>query len=438
MSGRSWIRSGRAVGVAGGLLLVLFAACSDDVTVGEVTPDAGGPDASPVDDAAVDDAGAIRDAADDRDAGAEARCGLDGFCLIEGPSSKSPAGQPVTLNDVWLDPDGRAWAVGFRAGVGALVTVFDGKEWTDVWTGPANLSSIWGVGRQEIWAAGQDLALHGVAANGTWEWTAVPLPANSRVHKIWAQGPNEAWACGFSGVLHWTGSEWVRSFAARAVGVDKWDCGTVWGTETGEVWATISHGVYDYADEYYRTTMYLARRPPGGAPDVGDAGDADAGEAGDAGALDDDELDPASTDGWRIVAGTRLSQELGTYGQGAYAGGGVHRIVGSLGSRIGAMHSKLEAGRVVFGPFAEALDGAGKSLPGVGLYDLWAGPNEAWALGQLGVYRYDGASWSYAKTAIDGMPLIALGRPNGIFADSKQVIVVGNNIVLRREEKVKP
>lgn len=432
MSRCSWGRSGRVVGTASSLLLVLFAACSDDVTVGdEITPDAGQPDAPPTVDAdqVEVDAGKRGDASPDGDAGDEPRCGLDGFCLVESPSSTSPAGQPVNLNDVWLDPDGKAWAVGYRVGGAPLIAVFDGTKWKEAWTGPASLSSIWGLGREEIWAAGTSHVVHGVFRNGAFEWTILPLPPSSYVSKIWAGKPNEAWVVGYSGIQRWTGTEWVMSLPRGTDWAQYWEFGTIWGTETGEAWATVSHAVYDYSEEYNVPTWYIAYRPAGGAPDASDGGDGNP-----------DPLIAESQDGWRTVAGTRLGVQDGSYALGTYSGG-VHQVTGRIGYSAGPAltRSRLEGGRVVFEPMAPALDSAGTPIvSAVGFYDLWAGPNEVWALGQFGIYHYDGTSWSFAKTAIDGMPLIALGRPTGIFADSKHVFVVGNNIALRREQQVKP
>ena len=432
MSGRSWGRSGRVVGVSG-CLLVVFAACSDDAIVGDVTtPDAGEPDSAVVD-AAVDvdaEAGKTGDAAPDGDAGDEPKCGPDDFCLVESPSSASPAGEAVSLYDVWLNPDGKAWAVGFRAGGGGLITVFDGKEWKDAWIGPVgSLMSIAGVGREEIWAASSSHAVHGVFRNGAYEWTALPFPPNAYVSRIWAGKPNEAWVAGYTGILRWTGSEWVTSLPRGTAWDRYWQVGTVWGTETGEAWATVSYAVYDYAEEYNVPTWYIAYRPVGGAPDAGDGEDSNPVP-----------LIAESTDGWRTVAGTGLGPQDGSYTLGTYSGG-VHRITGRIGYSAGPSltRSKIEGGRVVFEPMAPALDSTGKPLSSVpnGFSDIWAGPNEAFALGQFGVYHFDGTSWSFLRTSIGEMPLLALGRPTGIAFDSKQVFVVGNNIALRRDQ-VKP
>ena len=433
-------RAQRALGSTGLMLLALFAACSDDEVIGNVGAPDGGvvPDGAPP--APVPDAGASSDASDgdDADGGPALQCGEDGFCMTTPPSSTSPAGQAVTLNDVWIDPDGKAWAVGHRADGFSLVLVFEASTWKVVYTGRlGSLTSISGVGRDEIWAAAGDRSLHGVTTNGTWEWTVTTFPPSAYVSSIWASTSGDAWACGYLGILHFEDGAWSVSLSRGTAWDRNWTCSDVWGTDTGEVWAAMAYSFYDYEWEAYRSTYYLGRRFPGAEVDAGaaDAGDDD---GGDAGAIPDDglgELDPASEDGWRIVPGT--SSEENAYGTGFYVGNGVHWVLGRTMStgHIGAMRSKLEDGKIVFDAFTEAVNAAGSPLVGQYIQKFWATANEIWGVGSFGVYHYDGQSWALARTAIDGMPLLALGQPNGIAGDANQIVVVGTNIALRREVK---
>lgn len=424
MSNRSLGLSRPVLGVAAYLLFCGFVACSDDEPAEAIaTADGGGPDSpAPVEvDAAVPP---IVDASDERDADVAPRCGADGFCLTVSPSSSSPAGQAVSLYDVWIDPDGRPWAVGYRADGMGVIAIYDGTTWKAEWTGRASLTAIAGVGRDEIWASGTTTALHGVRRNGTFEWTTVPFPDQARVSSVWAAGPNDAWACGSAGILHWTGSAWTASLSRGTSFYEYTTCSDIWGTDTGELWASMQHAKYDADEEYHIPSGYIARRPPGGA---GDAGGGDAGDAGSA-----EQIDPSSTDGWLILTATR-SREA-SYGSGFYAGAGVHRVVGLLGGRMAAMHSKLEGGNVVFGPFANVVDSKGALISGSYMRQIWGTPTEAWGVGPMGVYRFDGQSWALARTAIDGVPLAALGQPSGIFGDPTQIFVVGNNLALRRPQ----
>jgi hypothetical protein len=417
-------RARHAVGIAASVFFAVFVACSDeDVNIGDVGGTDAGPDtATPplpeTDSGPVVDAGSS-DAPSDADPNAP-ECGLDGFCLTVSPSTSSPAGQGVTLNDVWIDPDGLTYAVGMRHdGSKGVILAYDGTTWTTVWAGVGNFSLLWGISRDEIWAAGGDNALHGVRQNGTWTWTPRPLPSQSSITGIWARSPNDAWACGGGGIYHWDGTAWLRSLTRVQWWAPNTTCGDIWGTETGELWASMAYTFYDPIDDYDKVEYHISRRLPDGSG-VGDAGDGD----------EVDEPASATTDGWRIQTATRTLD--GSYTRGSYAGGGVHRVVGNIGGRLAAMHTKLENGKTVFGPFETAKDSAGKLVSGSFISSFWATPTGAWGIGTFGVYRYDGTNWALSRTAIDGVPLIAIGQPNGIFGDATQVVVVGNNIALRQ------
>lgn len=184
------------------LALCVFA-CSDG-TVETTDDDAdaadrpaldGGHDASrSEEDAGVVDASP--DAANEVDAAPARTCTDEGWCHIPVPGRQ-------TLNAVWGDGQGTAWAVSLEG----QILRWDGAAWTrsyylPVSSGAPALHAIWGSGPTDIWVGGDRLLLHGTGASPeTLTWSKVELPSPVKVtadkqvvHSIWGAGASTIWA----------------------------------------------------------------------------------------------------------------------------------------------------------------------------------------------------------------------------------------------------
>ena len=181
-----------------------------------------------------------------------------------------PAGTP-TLYGVWASSASDVWAVG----VAGTVLHFDGDGWSpvsisgpsptqvlsgvwgtpdggDVWvvgaggivlhgtrsglspetsTITSDLTSVWGVGNNEVWAVGsRGTAIRRNATGGTWAAQNHGL-TQSILYGVWLSGGTDVWAVGDRVTLHYDGSGWASVSNPLDIGI------SVWGSADDDVWA---------------------------------------------------------------------------------------------------------------------------------------------------------------------------------------------------------
>jgi len=145
-------------------------------------------------------------------------------------------------------PDGIAWALVDRVDL----IRWDGTSWTQPIANDqlGELQAFWGVGDDDVWAAGEDgLVLH---FDGR-AWRRVPAPATASIRALWGSGPNDVWGVG-SGLYHWDGRAWSRVPVHAWGGLD-----SVWGTGPNDVWAQGSDVVLHF-DGCWWTVEFAEKR----------------------------------------------------------------------------------------------------------------------------------------------------------------------------------
>ena len=249
------------------LALCVFA-CSDG-TVETTDDDAdaadrpaldGGHDASrSEEDAGVVDASP--DAANEVDAAPARPCTDEGWCHIPVPGRQ-------TLNAVWGDGQGTAWA----ASLEGQILRWDGAAWTrsyylPVSSGAPALHSIWGSGPDDVWFVGQrPFAAHtnGVKGpDGLPKWTEFDTQSLAPLSAVWGSGPGDVWAVGDYGT--------IRHFTA---GASRWavvesptmeNLRGLWGAAANDIWAVGENGtILHYDGTAWRTST--GAFPPGKKP----------------------------------------------------------------------------------------------------------------------------------------------------------------------------
>jgi hypothetical protein len=114
-----------------------------------------------------------------------------------------------TLDDVWVSPDGSAWAVGES---GTAMRYTPGGRWQDIaelTLSTVQWKSVTGTSSSDVWVASYESLIYHF--DGT-QWRAVTgVPsASPYIHKLWALGPNDVWgAAEFGGIVHWDGVKWL-------------------------------------------------------------------------------------------------------------------------------------------------------------------------------------------------------------------------------------
>jgi hypothetical protein len=186
--------------------------------------------------------------------------------------TSTPVEAPSGINDVWVDHEGEAWAVG----TGGAACRFDGASWACGNAGTSSdLYAVFGFSDSDVWAVGASgvtahwdgdawtagttgssealVALWGAAANDLWAagdwgggtiyhytgtWEALTVPGATQVLDIYGFGTGDVWAVGYSGAIaHWTGTAWedVESNVYEQLN-------SVWGADKDDVWAVGDSG----------------------------------------------------------------------------------------------------------------------------------------------------------------------------------------------------
>jgi hypothetical protein len=146
--------------------------------------------------------------------------GGGGVVRLNGPSGTPLAlGAPLSstnLSDVWGSGPDDVWVVGGNPngplGEGGSILHWDGSSWSvppvsfaiAIYYAPF-LTTIWGSGRDDVWAAGGGWLLHWDGAT----WSRVQIPGVAMITRVWGSRPNDVWAVGFDSVMHWNGIAWT-------------------------------------------------------------------------------------------------------------------------------------------------------------------------------------------------------------------------------------
>lgn len=200
-------------------------------------------------------------------------CSVDGFCWVE------PTPQGNSLTSIWGSAANDIWSVGEG---GALIH-FDGTKWRRALVNvSADLQSISGLARDDVWAVGGGKVLHfngstwavtdaiepsatrvvfAISANDVWSfggindngtvtssamhfdgtaWSRVAMTGETIFHSAWASGSNDVYAVGgFRGgrsqVFHFDGTSWSQvTFAPLSLTNALW--AKIWGSGPNDVY----------------------------------------------------------------------------------------------------------------------------------------------------------------------------------------------------------
>ncbi|HEY3447260.1 MAG TPA: hypothetical protein VGK67_12885 [Myxococcales bacterium] len=165
-------------------------------------------------------------------------------------ASATEAAPELGVADVWGD-SGDTWAVGterrvdaaFGVTMSGLVVGNSGDGWRRQDAGPSEvLSALWGVGAQDLWAAGDQRAFHWDGST----WTGFDVGADhDSIHDLWGNGSDDLWAVGVKWsttpqgnvgspkAWHWNGSAWSEASVAAPVGST---LDGIWGTAPDDLW----------------------------------------------------------------------------------------------------------------------------------------------------------------------------------------------------------
>lgn len=149
-------------------------------------------------------------------------------------SSASPP-TPLGLNAGFSTSDGKTVVAG-QAGI-ALVS--SGKEWTDAKGLGGNLSDVWGISDQDLWAVGDDRIVH--YSRGSF---SIVQRGVGNLRRIFARTPTDVWAVGDGGaVLHFDGSKWTP-----VVGIPQVALRDIWAAGAEDAWTVGGGGVLFHWD----------------------------------------------------------------------------------------------------------------------------------------------------------------------------------------------
>jgi hypothetical protein len=366
-------------------------------TSGETPPPVEGGVLPPAPDASAPvDAGSV-----DADAEAEAPrvCSDDGFCH----TTLSPK---ATLRGVWADGAGVAWAVSDEG----EILRHDGNAWTVHTKTKGALRAVWGSGPNDIWIGGDVGLLHGTGAtSATLTFADANAPGDQRapITSIWGTGAKDVWAVGnfvdfpyVARVLHYTDGFAGASWQVDGVSSSPVLFSRVWGTSTSGVWlAGLRNNPVTINQE-----VYVVRRSAGATKF----------------AQVDLPRDPTAPQG---------VGELYKLADATVALDGTVWVMGRTNtSKQGFARGTTTDGVVYTWSFVATGPSSGK------LFEFAWGKAEAdqWIGGDYGrLKRWDGTSWTQAKTTIskfpDTTPLHAMwGDANG------ELWVVGDGIAMHR------
>jgi hypothetical protein len=151
--------------------------------------------------------------------------------------TSDPTASISDINDVWVAPDGNAWAVGRN---GIVMRYRPDGGWEDVpevtfstvqWT------AVTGTSSSDVWLG--EYTNRTYHFDGT-EWEAVEGAnfSSGSIQKLFALAPDDVWGAGdFGSIVHYDGSSWQRPSAKLDV---SWQ--SIWMSPSGEGWVVGEKG----------------------------------------------------------------------------------------------------------------------------------------------------------------------------------------------------
>jgi hypothetical protein len=141
------------------------------------------------------------------------------------------------IDDVWVAPDGNAWAVGEN---GIVMRYTPGEGWDDeldVTVSTVQWKAVTGTSSSDVWIAGY----HNEMAHfdgQEWSFEEGSGYASGHVRKLWALAPDDIWgASDFGIIVHYDGESW-RALETRT----RPTFTGLWVGADGEGWAVGEYG----------------------------------------------------------------------------------------------------------------------------------------------------------------------------------------------------
>jgi hypothetical protein len=321
------------------------------------------------------------------------------------------AGSP-TITAMWARSPTDAWAVG-QAGV---VQHWDGVRWTAVTSGAVyDLDTVFGFGPDDVYVGGALTTLR--HWNGSaWSDVSAGLPSGN-VRQLWGAATNDLWALVDGVALHWTGAAWTNygGTYGTLIGFSASDV-TLLGTPSARWDGTTFHtGVRLFTSAgpcnptlmvaAVAPTVYYAVSQGHSFPGVYCGlyrGDPASGLMGiPAGSTGIQDLYVAAPRDLFAVAGRALERGDGVTWTTVTTGlPGVSTVRGRGPNDVWATSSADD------GTLAH-WDGARWTVSTVGVHTrlapvVFGGTTDAYTVGGLQVFRWDGASWMPLGAPLDG------------------------------------
>jgi hypothetical protein len=172
---------------------------------------------------------------------------FDGATWRDVPLPAPAGGRPYPITDVWSRAADDVWF----ATVSGQILRWDGAAWSVPFSDPgASLYSLFGSGRDDVWAAGARLDAPGRPTlafhwNGS-AWREIAV-ATEVLAGVWAASATEAWVVGQSGATaRWDGT----SVTVLDAGTRQAFAG-VWGSGPDDVWAVTTAGTVLHHDRRF-------------------------------------------------------------------------------------------------------------------------------------------------------------------------------------------
>jgi hypothetical protein len=144
------------------------------------------------------------------------------------------------LDDVWVAPDGNAWAGG-QSGVALRYT--PGGSWQKIAAlafSTLQWVSVTGTSSSDVWIGAQQGQLYHFDGS-TWKSVTV-AGFGTAIEKLWALAPNQVWGAADAGqIVHYDGASWTRAdlkVSANLLGL--------WVGANGEGWAVGEQGTVQH------------------------------------------------------------------------------------------------------------------------------------------------------------------------------------------------
>lgn len=145
------------------------------------------------------------------------------------------------LEGIWVETPSSIWVAGSNG-----LAHTNGSQWTrgepsPTWVkvagepdaGLADLKSLWGTSRSDIWAVGTQATI--LRYDGVrWQQLDAGLQSWVQMYSVWASSPTDAWIGNDDQILRWNGA----SFSQDAMGLQSYATG-LWGSSATDVWAAV-------------------------------------------------------------------------------------------------------------------------------------------------------------------------------------------------------